>query len=124
MSDCQTMRDTILAVSRSNRIPFKKKYENTAVIAVESSWVVPFSDSDKENHTPYNRLKVFNNSGNDIEIRFSRSTTEDLEVLLDGDLMIFDKEDDLRFHYLEIYNRSDLAQIEINDIVLIVETVV
>ncbi len=114
----------IHSVHKTGVYPFKKKYENTDVIAVESSWVVPFTDTDKQDHTPFNRLKVFNNSGNDIEIRFSRSSTENLEILKDGDIMIWDKDDKLNYSYLEIYNRSSLAQIELKEIISIVETVV
>lgn len=120
---CETIRDMLLRTTKSSREQFRKKYENTAAIAVSSVWVVEITDSDKTNHTPFNRLRVFNNSSNDIEIRFGKSTT-DVEILKDGDILDFTKDDLLEFEHLEIYNRSAINPIAIGEIIIIIRTVV
>lgn len=52
---------------------YKTKYSNTAIISAATVYVVPITDIEKNNHAPFTRLIIVNNSGSDTLIYLNGS---------------------------------------------------
>jgi len=109
----------ISPLTKKSGVVFHKAYDNAAVISPETVWRVEILDSDIVVHSEFNRIVVFNKSGVDIDIRFNGSTSNTRRVPT-GCSMI---ETEKYFWKIDVYNVSNVTDVEIDEVVVEVSKV-
>lgn len=97
---------------------FQKKFENAATIATTANWWVPVTDADKKEYTPFNEVEIFNNSAEDLEIRFEGSSTK-CDYCPAGYGYRLKDSDGKLFYSINIYNRT-AGTIAVGEIIVII----
>jgi hypothetical protein len=104
------------------RTIFLKKYEN-AEIAAATSNKVGILDKDKVEWAPFNMIRCYNLSANDIELRFEGWSGKAVLVPA-GAALELDWEEGLNFYNLFIYNRSSLTAIPAGKVITEISRIV
>jgi len=103
------------------RTIYLKKHTNAATIGAAAAWRVNISDSDKARYAPFNSYTLYNNSGQDILLRYEGTSTKE-EPVNAGDALELDYREGLYFYNLDIYN-AGVAPIAIGDIIIVVKKI-
>lgn len=84
---------------------FRTNYANSGAINTGTIWHVRPSEEETRMYAPFNIVTIFNDSDEDLHIRFNGSTT-DYVVVYSKTVFGTTLDDGKNFYYLDVYNAS------------------
>jgi len=84
---------------------FRKNYSNAAAINTTTLWHIRPSDEETRQYAPFNQVLIFNDSDEDVQVRFNGSES-DYVIVYSKTTFGTTLDDGKNYYTVDIYNQS------------------